>query len=607
MQKKINYYTRDFNGIRNELINFTKKHFPTTYTEFDDASVGMLLIELNAAVADMLSFNIDRVAQENLLEHAQEKRSLMSLARTYGLKIPFKRPSITICDFSVEVPVNGDSFDLTYAPFLSRGAQVIGGGQKFESLNDIDFSSPFSANGTPNRIIIPNVDNTGNISSYTLKKRELVVAGETKFYKRVIGSSDSVPFLEVDLPDNDILSVDSVISLDGTDYQRNPTLAEQANPDNLWYLVESLAESKVFIEQPLLSSDKPGVLVGEWRNITRRFMYEFSDRGYVTVRFGNGVQDTTASSQYVTDSDIFLDQIQNYVLDNSLGDIPKANSTLFLKYRVGGGASSNIGVNSLTSLGIYNMFVPGQNPTINQRVKTSLKVNNPLPAFGGSDQPSTEEMRNLIRYNFAAQNRCVTLKDYYSRIYQMGGKFGVPYKAAVAKVNNKIEISIVGIDESGKLTNLSTNTMKENISTYLEKYKMPNDYVSVKDGKILNIAFEFDLFTDPNFNRNEIASEVISATNKFIQEQKLIMGQDIYLSQLIEIVNNIGGVLNVISFRVYNKVGEGIYSLNRTGQPLTDASTGEINLLGQNAIFSEYDEIFEIKYPERDIRVRFSS
>jgi hypothetical protein len=183
----------------------------------------------------------------------------------------------------------------------------------------------------------------------------------------------------------------------------------------------------------------------------------------------------------------------------------------------------------------------------------------------------------------------------------------VPYKAAVAKVNNKVEISILGIDANGKLTNSSTSTMKENISTYLEKYKLPNDYVSVKDGKILNIAFEFDLFADPNFNRNEIASEVINATNKYIQEQKLIMGQDIYLSQLIEIVNNIGGVLNVISFRVYNKVGQGIYSLNRTGQPLTDAATGEINLLGQNAIFSQYDEIFEIKYPEKDIRVRFSA
>jgi hypothetical protein len=85
------------------------------------------------------------------------------------------------------------------------------------------------------------------------------------------------------------------------------------------------------------------------------------------------------------------------------------------------------------------------------------------------------------------------------------------------------------------------------------------------------------------------------------------MGQDIYLSQLIEVVNNIGGVLNVIDFRVYNKVGQNTYSLNKTGQKLLDSTTGQIDLLGQNAVFAEYDEILEIKYPEKDIKVRFSS
>lgn len=607
MQKKINYYTKDFAGIRSELINYTKKHFPTAYTEFDDASIGMLLIELNAALGDMLASNIDKVAQENILAYAQERRSILAMARTLGLRIPFKRPAVTIVDFSVEVPVNGDSFDLTYAPLIIRGAEVVGASQSFETINDIDFASPYSANGSTNRIILPNVDNTGNIVSYTLKKRELVIAGKTKFFKRTVSSSESRPYFEVDLPDNDVISVESIISLNGVNYQRNPTLSEQTDPNNLWYAVDSLAQSKIFIEQPLLPSDRPGIVVGVWQTIGRRFMYEYSDKGYVTIRFGNGAQDVSSSYEYITDSDIFLQQIQNYVLDNSLGEYPKANSTLFIKYRVGGGISSNVGVNVLTSLGIHTIFVQGQNPTINQRVKSSLTVNNPIPAYGGVNEISIEEMRNVTRYNFAAQNRCITPKDYYSRILQMNGKYGAPYKASVAVIGNKVEISILSVDADGKLTNQSTNTMKENLVTYLREYKSDLDYVSVKDGKILNIGFEFDLFIDPNFNRNEIASEVVNVVNNFVQNQNLIMGQDIYLSQLIEVVNNIGGVLNVIDFRVYNKVGFGIYSLNRTGQTLIDSTTGQIDLLGQNAIFADYDEIFEIKYPEKDIKVRFSA
>jgi hypothetical protein len=605
MQKKINYYTRDFAGIRGELINFTRKHFPETYTEFDDASIGMLLLELNAAVGDMLSFNIDRVAQENLIEHAQEKRSIMALARTFGLKIPFRRPSITICDFSVEVPVNGDSFDLSYAPLIVRGAEVVGGGQSFEALYDIDFSSPFNTQGLPNRTIIPNVDGAGRINSYTLTKRELVVAGKTKFFKRPITSSDVKPFFSIDLPDSDVLSVESIISLEGVNYESVPTLAQQTDPDNLWYAVNSLAESKIFFEQPLQPSDKRGVLVGKWESVSRRFIWEYSDKGFVTVRFGNGVQDTSSSSEYLTDSDAFLAQIQNYVNDSSLGDVPKANTTMFIKYRVGGGTSSIVGANTLTRMGNFTILVGGQNTSTNQRVKGSLTVNNVLPSFGGSDAPSVEELRNLTKYNFAAQNRCVLLKDYYSRIYLMDGKFGVPYKASVSKVENKVEISVVGLDESGKLSNTSTKTMKDNISNYLEQYKSPNDYISVKDGKILNIGFDFDLFIDPAFSRNEIAAAVVSETNSFIQEQNLIMGQDIYLSSLMERINNIGGVLNIVSFRVYNKVGQGLYSLNKIGQPLTNSVTGEIDLMGKNAVFAAYDEIFEIKYPEKDIRVRF--
>lgn len=606
MQKKINYYTKDFAGIRSELINFTKKHFPTTYTSFDDASIGMLLIELNAAVGDMLSFNIDKVAQETTLSYAQERRSILNIARTMGYKIPFKRPAVTIVDFNVDVPVNGDSFDLTYAPLIVRGAEVIGGGQSFETINDIDFSSPFSANGTPNRIITPNIDNTGNIISYTLTKRELVVAGKTKFFKKPVFSSDSRPFYSLDLPDGDVLSIESIISLDGTNYQNLPTLAQQNDPNNLWYYVESLGESKVFIEEPLQPSDKEGVLVGSWQSVSRKYTYEYSDKGFVTIRFGNGVQDTSSSSEYLSDSSEFLSKINEYVYSNSLGEYPKANSTLFVKYRVGGGVTSNVGNNVLNSMGIYTMFVGGQNATINQRVKTSLTVNNPIPAYGGVDEPSVEEMRNLIRYNFASQNRCVNLKDYYSKVYQIPGKFGAPYKASVSKIANKVEISIIGVDSEGKLTNQSTNTMKENLSTYLSKYKNLNDYVYIKDGKIINIGFDFDLFIDPNFNRNEIASEVINTVNKFITDKNLIMGQDIYLSQLIENVNNIGGVLNVIDFRVYNKVGQGIYSLNTISQKILDSSTNQVDLLGQNAIFAEYDEIFEIKYPEKDIRVRFS-
>jgi hypothetical protein len=32
-----------------------------------------------------------------------------------------------------------------------------------------------------------------------------------------------------------------------------------------------------------------------------------------------------------------------------------------------------------------------------------------------------------------------------------------------------------------------------------------------------------------------------------------------YISLLIELINNVGGVLNVVDLRIYNKIGQGVY------------------------------------------------
>ena len=85
------------------------------------------------------------------------------------------------------------------------------------------------------------------------------------------------------------------------------------------------------------------------------------------------------------------------------------------------------------------------------------------------------------------------------------------------------------------------------------------------------------------------------------------MGDSIYLSSLIETINNVGGVTNVIDLRVYNKVGEGKYSVNEISQPYIDTETRQIDTLGDYTLFGEPTSMFEIKYPTTDIVVRVRS
>ena len=599
----INYSARNFADMRSELINMVRQYYPDIFNDFNDASVGMMLIELNAAVGDMLSFNTDRKFQETQIDYAEERSSVLSMARTFGLKIPGKRPSITIVDFSVIVPPFGDTFDISYAPLILAGSQVSGAGKIFETTDDIDFSSPFTIGGVPNRLIIPNFDSNGNLINYTLTKREIVLNGFTKVFKRVINSSDVRPFLEVILPDNNVLSIDSIITLDGTNYTREPSPEQFLDVTKKWYEMSALAESDVFIEDNSKVSDNAGIRPGKWITTTKKFISEYTDLGFTKIIFGGGNQDTSSLCDFDTNTAL-VNQIGDFINNMSLGETPSANTTMFIKYRIGGGSDANVGPNVLTKLGIINMVVNGSNQTINNAVKTSLKVNNAFPALGGRDVPSINEVRNLVRYNFSSQNRAVTIKDYQSRIALMPGKFGVPFRCGVYEEKNKINIYILGLDADSKLTNSSTSALRDNISTYLADYRMLNDYISVSNGKIINLSFEVDLFVDKKIPQSQIISQVITNIQNFMNISKYEMGDNIYLSPLIETINNVGGVLNVIDLRVYNKVGEGKYSVNEIQQPYIDNETRQIDISGEYTLFGDSVSMFEVRFPNIDIRVR---
>lgn len=599
----INYTSRNFAEIRTDLVNMVKQYYPDIFGDFNDASVGMMLLELNAAVGDMLSTNTDRMFQETQIDYAKERKSILSMARTFGLKIPGKRPSVTIVDFSVTVPVLGDSFDISYAPIIRTGSQVNGAGKVFEVNNDIDFSNPFNINGIPNRLIIPNLDSNGNLGNYTLTKREIVSNGSSKIFKRVLTSADVKPFLEIILPEDNVISIESIIVLPGTNFTKLPTLDDFLNLDNRWFEMDALAEDKVFIEDNSRITDSSSVRPGKFISTNKKFIREYTDLGFTKIILGGGNQDTSSLCDFDTNTAL-VNQIGDFINNMSLGVTPTANTTMFIKYRVGGGSDSNVGPNVLTSVGLMNMNVNGPKPLINAAVKASLTVNNAFPALGGKNEPSVEEIRNLVRYNFASQNRAVTIKDYQTRIAQMPGNFGVPFRCGVFEQQNKIKVYILSLDAQSKLTNNSTSVLRENIANYLADYRMINDYVEVTNGRIINLGFQIDLMVDKKQPQGQIISQVISDVQSYMDINKYQMGDNIYLSSLIETINNVAGVLNVIDLRVYNKVGQGKYSLNEISQPYSDINTRQVDIITDYTLFGEPISMFEIKDPTTDIIVR---
>jgi hypothetical protein len=598
----IRYGSRTFGEIRTDLIALIKQTYPEVLSDFTDSSVGAMLIDLNAGVANNLSVNTDRAFQETQLEYAQQKSSILNIAKNMGFNIPARRPSVTVVDLSVNIPVLGDRPDASYYPQLAAGAQIVGAGKVFETQDVVDWSSPVSNLGDPNRSILPNLDSNGIITSYTVTKREVVINGISNIFKRTITSADVIPFFSLTLPDPDVLEIDSIILLEGTNFTVNPTNAQFNNPNDKFYEVDFLAQQRIFVENTQSSlPNTTGLKVGRWLDVTRKFIKEFTSNGYCKLTFGSGDSDIDAFKEGFLKEGVSNQYfLQNFLNNTALGEKLRANYTLFVKYRTGGGISSNVGARVLTSMGAFTLVVNGSRQDFNQQVQRSLAVTNPVPAIGGNDGLGVEQIRQLIKYNFASQYRDVTLTDYMTQVFKMPGKFGSPFRANVFKENNKVVISILSLDENGKLSNTSNTLLKENIAEYLSQFRMINDYVEIRDGKIFDLALDIDVYVE-NIADNQIANNIINLVREYFDVNNYQMNQDVFLGRLQRQILEANGVINVISITVYNKVG-GNYSNNIISQAFANTSTGEIEIIN-NTIYSTTDSMFEIKYPEKDIRV----
>lgn len=601
MSKKISYTNRDFASLRQDLVKLTREYYPDLIQNTNDASIFSVLLDLNAAIADNLHHHIDRVWQETMLDFAQQRQSLFHIAKTYGIKIPGLRPSVALCDFSIIVPARGDKDDERYLGILRSGAQISGGGQIFETINDIDFSNPFNDRGEPNRLKIPNFDNNNRLVSYTITKREPVVNGVTKVFRRVITQRDQKPFLKIFLPEQNVLGVVSIIHKDGTNFLSNPTNAEFGLDTNKWYEVGSLVEDKVFIPDPTKVSDRPNLTAGRYLNVNNKFITEYTPEGYFSITFGSGNTNPLDNLDTFVNNGLRIN-LSNYLTNGSLGASPKVDTTLFIKYRIGGGKESNLGVGVLNNIENSELIVNGPNVSINNQVIQSLSVTNPTPAVGGADQPTIEELRNMIAYNFSAQNRAVTLNDYKSLIETMPSLYGAPAKVNVVEEDNKIRIKLLSYDENGNLTNIVSNTLKDNILTYLSNYRMVNDFIDISSAEVIDLGFEFDLVVDKNQNQTEILREVINTATNYLSIDKRKMGDPLFIGELMKEINTVYGVVNVVDVRVFNKIGDE-YSSAEVAQAYSNEVTKEI-LQSDMTIFMKPNQIFQVRFPNKDIKVR---
>lgn len=656
-EKRISYLNRTYDDFKSALIEISKKYYPDLDINYTDASVGSWLIDINADAADALSYHIDRVFQETNINSAQEPNSLFNLARNNGFKIPGPKGAMAEVRFTCILPKTSteaakhDEPDWSYAPIIKRGTKVASSTQNFELLYDINFAEAFDDNGFSDRTITPIFDANGAINKYRVTKLAVVVAGESRVYKQVVNQRDIKPFMEILLPVEDVMNVESVVVKEGNALQAFPSYGEFYMPEETmekyptttrFFEVESLIQQNRWGDVTEKDTDENVVPVaykygyytedgtiiptysitkGEWKPLKHKFMTEFTDNGYLKVIFGAGFDAGTLGQDLSEASDFYKYQIMRTINNDCLGVLPEPGTTVFVLYRAGGGKASNLAkgaINTITTLNIEMKSVnDNQSAMVNSTIKSSISVESTTPSVSGKDMPTPDELRYMIKYNSGAQERCVTVKDYIDRVLEMPPKYGTPFRVGASEDNNKIMLYLLGLDYRGKLDATLPIMLVDNIQNYLSGYRMINDYVEMKSGKIINLSFEVDAYIDRNYNKADVVQNIIKTITEYMDINKHQMGDDIFIGDIEKEISKVDGVLNLIDVRVYNECDGVKYSSTQTTQEVVvesscekeGESTTETHRLrldleaSDGIIYSDGDTMLEVKY-DTDVRVR---
>ena len=626
-KKTINYLGRDFSALRGNLIEFVKQYFPDTYKDFEDASPGMMFIELAAYVGDVLGFYLDENFKELYLDTAVQRKNIINGARLFNYKPVAAISSTTIGEAFVIVPASGSAGskvpDPRYSPIISTGLRITSKTSPkvtFETQEDINFSVMGSnLNESKVESIVYSIDGAGIPTQFLLKKLVKVVSGETKSFTQIISSPQK--YTKIQLPSRNISEVVSV-----TD-----------SNDNSWYQVDSLAQDTIFVEQRntpeadpelgLYSGSVPYLL--KLKKVPKRYERVIDDDNLTYLIFGAGTLNSndeelvpnpgnvgTPFANNDNKYDYAIDP-ENFLKTKTFGEAP-GNTTLTISYREGGGPNTNIPSKALTEVGNAAFTFTVNTNLLNSKtlagVKNSIGFSNPDGAMGGRLEEPSAQIKFNAKANFAAQKRCVTAADYIVRSYSLPSKFG-----AIAKVHAErsdqvrvynqndmrtnegtiivpadplaINLYVLSYDVNKNLTTAQL-ALKENIKTYLSQYRMLTDTVNIMDGTVINFQVFFEIVAQEKENKNIVLMRCIDALKDFFNIDNISFNQPIKYDDIFAVLRKVEGVQTPVSVDIKNKAG-GNYSNNYV----------DIAALTKKQIIHppRTVAIFELKFPDSDI------
>ena len=607
-KRNINYLNKDFADFRQQLIDYSKTYFPTSYTDFSETSPGMMFMEQTAYVGDVLGFYIDNQVQENFIQYARQTTRLFDLAYMFGYKpkvtglastdITFYQLVPSVLSASVYIP----DYDYTLLIPENTTVNVPNTTTTTFTIEDpVDFSVSNSLD--PTEVSIAQVAG-GNPTYYLLSKTAKALSGTIKSVNFTFGAPQEFPTVVIN--DASIAGIVDVKDADNNEYYEVDYLGQDM-------IYDSIRNTNINDPSNYADDDAPYIL--KLKSVQRRFNTRFLDSGSLQLQFGsvnnNNVDEEIVPNPMNVGLGLPYDRDKlttafsptNFIFTDTYGIAP-SNTTLTIRYYQGGGISSNLNSNSLTGIDTSGIVFNKQNlnATTAQYVFDSVQVNNKRPASGGNNGDTAESIRQNVLSSYGTQLRNVTADDYLVRALSMPAKYGVISKAYTAKPEARTNSSatlcvyILSSNINGNLTTAST-ALKNNLKTYLNQYRMIGDSIDIKNAYIINIAVDYEIITLPDYNSNEVITRVNSNVQEFFDINRWQINQPIILSELNNVINLVPGVQTCKKVIISNKAGT-TSGYSRYAYDIEGATQ-------DGTIYPSMDySIFEVKFPDNDIKGR---
>jgi len=586
----IKYTSRDFNSIRNDLVEYAKRYYPDSYKDFNQASFGALMVDAVAYVGDMLSFYLDYQANESFLTTANEYRNIVKHGKALGYKLTSTPSSYGTVTLFIKVPVttSGLGPDSTLIPILRRGSTFSSnGGSTFTLIEDVNFADP------KNLVVVSNVSaTTGAPTQYAIRAYGQIVSGRSQVKNIRIGNYER--FKRIDIGREDISEIVSVFDTDG----------------NRYYEVENLSQNVIY--RPVINSGTDSETVPNLFRpfvVMRRFVVE-RDAGRSFLQFGYGSEENLSNQGFLRPDDIALERYaRDYMTDFSFDPtkllqsdkfgISPSKTSLQITYRVNDQSTVNAAAATISKVSnsIFNFKNEATSNVGSKRaVSRTLEVINDEPIVGDVNFPSADEVKRRIYDVYASQNRAVTEQDYKALIYLMPGKFGSLKRCRILQdpdaFKRNINIHVISEDPSGKLVK-TNDTIKGNLKNWLNQYRMMNDTIDILDAKLVNVGVNFTIVAQQETEK----FTTLKAAERLLRNHFLTLGEigePLGISDVFRLLNSVPGVSDTVDVTFVRKSGSD-YS------PIAFSIEENMSFDGRNLLAPE-DVIFEVRYLSLDIK-----